>query len=115
MAGRYAIIIAGASQHQVMAGEKLRIDLLAGKKKGDKLTFDKVLLTGGEGGTKVGQPHLAGASVSATVLENGSGEGEGEGVKGVKLWPLKRRPGDYIKHKGHRQRYTVVHIDTVTG
>ena len=35
MAGRYAIIIAGASQHQVMAGEKLRIDLLAGKKKGD--------------------------------------------------------------------------------
>ncbi|MDP2340395.1 MAG: 50S ribosomal protein L21 [Deltaproteobacteria bacterium] len=115
MAGRYAVIVAGASQHQVMAGEKLRIDLLAGKKKGDKLTFDKVLLTGGEGGTKIGQPHLAGASVTATVVDNGSGDGLGEGIKGVKLWPLKRRPGDYIKHKGHRQRYTMIQIDAVVG
>ncbi len=115
MAGRYAVIVAGASQHQVMEGEKLRIDLIAGKKKGDKLTFDKVLLIGGEGGTKVGAPTVSGVSVTATVFENGRDEGEGEGVKGVKLWPLKRRPGDYIKHKGHRQRYTIVSIDKIVG
>lgn len=113
MAGRYAVIVAGASQHQVMEGEKLTIDLIAGKKKGDKLTFDKVLLTGGEGGTKVGAPHVAGASVTATVFDNG-GEGA-EGVKGVKLWPLKRRPGDYIKHKGHRVRNTIISIDKIVG
>lgn len=113
MAGRYAVIVAGASQHQVVEGEKLTIDLIAGKKKGDKLTFDKVLLTGGDGGTKVGAPHVAGASVSATVVDNG-GE-EAQGVKGAKTWPLKRRPGDYIKHKGHRTRHTVISIDQIVG
>jgi large subunit ribosomal protein L21 len=115
MAGRYAVIVAGASQHQVVEGEKLKIDLIAGKKKGDKLTFDKVLLTGGEGGTKVGAPHVAGASVSATVVDNGRGEGEGEGFKGAKTWPLKRRPGDYIKHQGHRTRHTIISIDKIVG
>ena len=112
MAGRYAVIVAGASQHQVMEGEKLTIDLIAGKKKGDKLTFDKVLLTGGEGGTKVGAPHVAGASVSATVVDNGD---EGAGAKGAKVWPLKRRPGDYTKHKGHRARHTIISIDQIVG
>lgn len=112
MAGRYAVIVAGASQHQVSEGERLRIDLIAGKKKGDSLTFDKVLLTGGEGGTKVGQPTVSGASVTATVVDNGV---DGEGVKGVKVWAVKRRAGDYIKHRGHRQRYTVVQINAISG
>ena len=117
MAGRYAVIVAGASQHQVVEGEKLTIDLIAGKKKGDKLTFDKVLLTGGEGGTKVGAPHVAGASVTATVVDNGSESGgdAGQGVKGAKTWPLKRRPGDYIKHQGHRTRHTIISIDKIVG
>ncbi len=112
MAGRYAVIVAGASQHQVTEGEKLKIDLVAGKKKGDTLTFDKVLLTGGEGGTKVGKPTVAGASVTATVVDNGA---DGEGWKGQKLYPLKRRPGDYVKHMGHRQRYTIIQINSITG
>jgi large subunit ribosomal protein L21 len=112
MAGRYAVIVAGASQHQVTEGEKLKIDLIAGKKKGDTLTFDKVLLMGGEGGTTVGKPTVAGASVTATVVDNGV---DGEGWKGQKLYPLKRRPGDYVKHMGHRQRYTIVQISKISG
>lgn len=112
MAGRYAVIVAGASQHQVTEGEKLKIDLIAGKKKGDSLTFDKVLLTGGDGGTKVGKPTLAGVKVTATVIDNGV---DGEGWKGVKLFPLKRRAGDYVKHMGHRQRFTIVQINTISG
>lgn len=115
MAGRYAVILAGASQHQVVEGEKIRIDLIAGKKKGDALTFSNVLLTGGEGGTKVGTPHVAGAVVTATVVDNGKGDGEGEGFKGKKLWSLKRRPGDYVKHMGHRQRYTIIQINSISG
>src|SRR5690606_19132451 len=115
MAGRYAVIVAGASQHQVVEGESLRIDLLSGKKKGDVVTFDKVLLTGGEGGTKIGTPTLAGASVTAKVVDNGSGDADGTGFKGPKLFPLKRRAGDYIKHQGHRQRYTIVQIILIMG
>jgi large subunit ribosomal protein L21 len=110
MTARYAIVVAGASQHQVSEGEKLKIDLIAGKQKGDKLTFDRVLMVGGEGGIKIGQPMLAGAKVEVTVIDNGEG---GEGKKGVKIWPLKRRPGDYVKHQGHRVRNTVVRIDKI--
>lgn len=113
MASKYAVIVAGASQHQVSEGEKLTIDLIAGKKKGDKITFDKVLMVGGDGGPKIGQPQIAGAKVEATVVDNG-GEGA-QGVKGVKVWALKRRPGDYVKHRGHRQRHTIVQIDKISG
>jgi len=114
MAGRYAVIVAGGSQHQVVEGENLRIDLITGKKKGDVVTFDKVLMTGGEGGATIGTPHIAGAKVTAKVIDNGKGEADGTGQKGPKLFPLKRRPGDYTKHQGHRQRYTVVQITSIT-
>ncbi len=107
----YAIITAGASQHKVSEGETHRIDLLAGKKKGDKLTFDKVLFVENGGAHTIGQPTVSGAKVEATVVDNGE---NGEGKKGDKVWALKRRPGDYVKHKGHRQRYTFVKIDKIT-
>lgn len=108
----YAIIQAGAGQHKVTAGETIKIDLIAGKKKGDKLTFDRVLFVENDGKHTIGQPLVGGASVTATVVDNGS---DGEGKKGVKVWPLKRRPGDYIKHKGHRQRWTMIKIEAIHG
>ncbi len=107
----YAIISAGASQHKVSEGETLRIDLIAGKKKGDKLTFEKVLFVENAGKHTIGQPLVGGAKVDATVIDNGV---DGEGHKGDKVWALKRRPGDYVKHKGHRQRYTIVKIEKIT-
>jgi large subunit ribosomal protein L21 len=106
----YAIITAGASQHKVSEGETHRIDLIAGKKKGDKLTFEKVLFVEKDGKHTIGQPLVSGAKVEAVVVDNGE---DGEGKKGVKIWPLKRRPGDYIKHQGHRQRYTFVKIEKI--
>jgi large subunit ribosomal protein L21 len=108
----YAIIVAGASQHKVVEGEQLRIDLLSDKKKGDKLTFDNVLMVGSDGNYKIGAPQVAGAKVEATVIDMGK---DGRGAKGVKVWSLKRRPGDYVKHMGHRQRYTVIKIDKIVG
>jgi large subunit ribosomal protein L21 len=107
----YAIITAGASQHRVAEGEKLRIDLVSGKKNGDKLTFDKVLFVERDGKYTVGQPLVAGAKVEATVVDNGE---DGKGHKGPKLWALKRRPGDWTKERGHRQRYTIVKIEKIT-
>lgn len=106
----YAIITAGASQHQVKEGEHLQIDLIAGKKKGDKITFDNVLFVEKDGKHSVGTPHVAGAKVECSVVDNGE---DGEGHKGEKVFPLKRRPGDYTKVKGHRQRYTIVKIEKI--
>lgn len=107
----YAIITAGASQHKVTEGETLQIDLIAGKKKGDKLIFDKVLFVEKNGAHSIGQPTVAGAKVEAVVVDNGA---DGEGKKGDKIWPLKRRPGDYVKHQGHRQRHTIIKIEKIS-
>jgi len=106
----YAIIVAGASQHKVVEGERLRVDLMAGKKKGDVVVFDRVLMIGADDKHQVGTPQVAGASVKATVVDMGS---DGEGVKGEKIWSLRRFPGKYKKHRGHRQRYTTIRIDQI--
>lgn len=102
----YAIITAGASQHIVKEGETLRVDLLSGKKKGDKVVYENVLFVEKDGKHTVGQPMVKGAKVEASVME--------PVTKGDKVYPLKRRPGDYIKHQGHRQKYTTVKIDRIT-
>jgi large subunit ribosomal protein L21 len=108
----YAIIEAGGKQHRVVEGEKLRVDLIKGKKAGESLTFDKVLMVGGDS-YKVGQPTVDGASVSATVTANGQ---DGEGAKGdkIRVFKKKRRKG-FAKTIGHRQRYTEVRIDKISG
>ncbi len=107
----YAIIAAGSNQHKVIEGERLRIDLIAGKKKGDQIVFDRVLMVGGDGSYKVGTPMLTGASVTATVVDMGK---DGTGAKGEKVLALKRFPGKYMKVRGHRQRYTDVKIDKIS-
>lgn len=103
----YAIITAGASQHIVKEGESLRVDFLSGKKIGDKVTYDNVLFVEKDGKHTIGQPLVAGAKVEATVIQ--------PVTKGDKVFPLKRRPGDYMKHMGHRQKYTTVKIDRISG
>ena len=109
----YAIINAGGKQHRVVEGERLRIDLVKGKNKGDSLTFDQVLMVGGDGNYKVGQPTVDGASVEATVVANGE---DGTGVKGQKIYVFKKiRTQGYHKKRGHRQRYTEVQIKKING
>jgi len=65
----YAIIRAGGKQYRVAAGDHLSVDLIADKSKGDKITFDDVLLVKNGETATVGTPQVAGASVSATVIE----------------------------------------------
>lgn len=109
----YAVIVAGGKQHRVVEGERLRIDLMAGKQKGDKVVFEEVLMLKNDGGYQLGAPHLAGVSVEATVMDNGE---EGAGVKGDKIWAFKRkRRKGYSKIRGHRQRYTDVRIEKISG
>ena len=109
----YAIIEAGGKQHRVVEGERLRIDLVKGKNKGDTLTFDQVLMVGGDGSYKVGKPVVDGAPVEATVMANGE---DGTGEKGKKIYVFKRiRTQGYRKMRGHRQRYTEVQIKKING
>lgn len=104
----YAIIEDSGTQIKVTPGDVLEVDLRDGAAAGSTITFDRVLLIGdGKQAAKVGTPYLAGASVSAEVLE----EFKGEKIDVIKF---KRRHG-YKKKQGHRQRYLRVKIGDVKG
>jgi large subunit ribosomal protein L21 len=55
----------------------------------------------------VGAPLVAGASVSATVVEQGRGDK-------VRVFKYKKRK-HYRRTRGHRQSFTAVRIDAVQG
>ena len=100
----YAIIDEGGRQHRVTSGDTLRIDREVGADE-KTVTFDRVLLVGGEGDPRIGTPVVGGASVTAEVL----GPVKGPKVRTVKY---KRRKG-YHKAIGHRQKYTSVRITAI--
>ena len=97
----YAIIEEGGRQHKVTSGDRILIDRQVGPD--DKtVTFDRVLLIGGEGEPRIGTPTVAGASVTAEVL----GAAKGDKIRTVKY---RRRKG-YHKTIGHRQKYLSVRV-----
>ena len=100
----YAIIEEGGKQYKVTTGDRLKVDREVAE--GEKtIIIDRVLLVGGEGDAKVGQPLVAGATVTAEVL------GAVSGPK-ITIQKYKRRKG-YHKKQGHRQHYTEVKVTAI--
>ena len=100
----YAIIEDGGRQHKVTSGDTIQIDRQVGE--GEKsVTFDRVLLVGGEGEPRIGTPLVGGVTVTADVL----GPSKGPKVRTVKY---KRRKG-FHKTIGHRQKYTSVRVTAI--
>lgn len=99
----YAIIETGGKQIKVQAGDSIFVEKLEANE-GDTITFDKVLLIGGEK-LSVGAPYLKGATVSAKVEKQG---------KAKKVVVFKYKPKtNYRKTYGHRQPYTKVKIASI--
>ncbi|MDF2608152.1 MAG: ribosomal protein, partial [Bacillales bacterium] len=65
----YAVIETGGKQIRVEQGQVIFVEKLD-VNEGDTVTFDKVLLVGGED-VKVGSPTVAGATVTAKVEKQG--------------------------------------------
>lgn len=99
----YAIIKTGGKQIKVEVGQSIFVEKLD-VEAGDKVTFDQVILVGGET-TKVGAPLVEGASVEATVEKQGR-------AKKVVTFKYKRRKDTHRK-QGHRQPYTKLTIDAI--
>ncbi len=98
----YAVIKTGGKQYRVQPGDVLVVEKLDGDV-GAKVSFDQVLLVGGEGGElTVGAPTVEGALVHATLVETRKGEK-------VKIFKKTRRQG-YRRTKGHRQNETVLRV-----
>ncbi len=95
-----AVIETGGKQYYVEEGTVLyveKLDVEAGK----TVTFDKVLMADG----KVGQPYVAGAEVTGTVVKHGK-------TKKVIVYKYNQKK-NYHRTQGHRQPYTKVEIKSI--
>jgi large subunit ribosomal protein L21 len=97
----YAIIEESGKQYKVTSGDTILIDR-QGSPDEKSVTFDRILLVGGEGQPKIGEPLVVGATVSADVM------GPEKGKK-LDIFKYNRRKG-YHKKQGHRQKYLRVRI-----
>lgn len=100
----YAVIKTGGKQYKVAAGDKLKVEKLAGDV-GSKVVIDKVLLLADGDNVTIGAPLVAGAKVNATVVSHGRGDK-------VMIFKMRRRK-HYRKTQGHRQSFTEIQIDTI--
>jgi large subunit ribosomal protein L21 len=105
-ASRYAIIETGGKQYRVKEGDRLTIERLTDDA-GSDITFDRVLLVGGDGATRIGTPVVDGASVTARIDDHG----RGEKIVVFKFKAKKR----YRRRTGHRQAQTYVTITGISG
>lgn len=99
----YAIIRTGGKQFRAEPGKTLRIPSLD-IEPGQSVTFDEVLLAGGDE-IKVGAPLLSGAAVTAEVVKHGKGEK-------IIIFKHKRRK-NYRRKQGHRQKFTEVRVGEI--
>lgn len=102
----YAIIEDSGQQFRVCEGDVLNVDLRELAEDAKEVTFDRVLLVGGDGETRVGTPLVAGAKVLAEVVD--------PDLPGPKIHIYKmRRRKNYRRKIGHRQRYLQVRITKI--
>ncbi len=100
----YAIVETGGKQYRVKVGDRISVERLA-VEGGESITFDRVLLLGGDGATRVGAPVVEGATVVASVDDHF----RGEKIVVFKYKPKKR----YRKRIGHRQELTHLTITAI--
>jgi len=99
----YAIIETGGKQYRVEEGSKIVVEKLAAQA-GSDVTLDRGLVVGGVD-CEVGAPSLAGAAVTAEVVEQG---------RGPKVMVFKRRRRKDSKTlRGHRQDCTTIRVKSI--
>jgi large subunit ribosomal protein L21 len=102
----YAVFKTGGKQYRVVADDVIEIEKITGEA-GETISFDEVLMIGGDGAPTVGSPMIEGATVSAEVVEQKRG-------KKIIVFKKKRRK-NYRRKNGHRQELTKVKILEVLG
>ena len=102
----YAIVEIAGQQFKVAKDQKVFVNRLAGEE-GDKVSFDKVLLSGDGDNITLGAPAIDGALISAKVLRHLKGDK-------VIVFKKKRRKG-YKTQNGHRQHLTELSITGIKG
>ena len=102
----FAVIQTGGKQYKVSKGTSLSIEKLTGEyAKGDKISFDKVLLVDDGKDTTIGTPYISGAKVDAEITEIG---------RARKILVVKyKQKSRYLGRNGHRQPFFRVKITSI--
>ncbi len=99
-----ATVEISGKQYNVNVGDKLKV-ALQNSQVGDSITFDKVLFANDGKKDHFGTPTIQGASVEASVIEQGRD-------RKVLIYKKKRRKG-YERKNGHRQHFTMLKVDKI--
>jgi large subunit ribosomal protein L21 len=103
----FAVIKTGGKQYRVVANDLLKVEKVIGEA-GDIVHFSEVLMIGEGASAAIGAPTVAGALVTAQVVE----QGRAKKVIAFK----KRRRQNSKRTRGHRQHLTTVQIvEILTG
>lgn len=97
----FAVIKTGGKQYKVQENDTLVVEKLP-QEKGGVVTFDEVLLVADGDKVTIGQPVIAGATVTAEVLE----QRKARKVVVIKFKSKTR----YRRKRGHRQHETKLKI-----
>lgn len=108
--GEFAVIQTGGKQYKVSEGglvsiEKIKSNEKGEYKKGDKISFDKVLLVDDGKDATIGTPYIKGAKVDAEIVEIG---------RARKILIIKyKQKSRYLRRNGHRQPFFKVKITSI--
>ncbi|MBI2096094.1 MAG: 50S ribosomal protein L21 [Candidatus Taylorbacteria bacterium] len=99
----FAVFETGGKQYQVSVGDTLRVEKIRGQfRKGDTITFSKVLLVESGTDTTLGTPYISGAVVEAVYEEEGR-------LPKVNVIKYKQKSRYFVK-RGHRQPFFKIRI-----
>lgn len=101
----YAIIEDGPHQFKVQEGDTIDVHRRDLEENQSTLEFGNVLMIGQGADSRIGQPYVDGAKVTARI----GGELKGPKIDVIKL----RRRKKYRRKQGHRQDYLRVTIDNI--
>ena len=107
--GEFAVIQTGGKQYKASEGSFVSIEKIKAKgieyKKGDKISFDKVLLVDNGKDTTIGTPYITGAKVNAEIAEIGR-------ARKVLVMKYKQK-SRYLRRNTHRQPFFRVKITSI--
>jgi large subunit ribosomal protein L21 len=101
----FAVIETGGKQYTVSVGDIVDVELVGDYNEGDKVTFDKVLLSDDGKAATIGTPYISGASVTAKYV----GLKKGKKITIVRYQAKSNRD----RKLGHRQKYARVEITKI--
>lgn len=100
----YAVVQISGHQYKVAEGETIGVERLNAEE-GKNVTLDQVLLIADGNTVTVGQPYIAGAKVTAKVVEQALGD------KVVAFKYRKRK--DSVQKIGYRKKITAINITKI--